>query len=68
MEELAELDKAIDYSENVLFDYNSLTIRERTKDAIFDTHNYKKASKGKFLNKDDIVTGKVLDINRVFDA
>ncbi|KAA6402447.1 MAG: hypothetical protein EZS28_002030 [Streblomastix strix] len=48
-------------------DPNSKTIRERTLVAIFDAHNYKKCSKGKFITDSDKVTGKLLDINQMED-
>ncbi|KAA6383422.1 MAG: hypothetical protein EZS28_021051 [Streblomastix strix] len=35
--------------------------------AIFDTHNYKKCSKGKYINSIDKVTGSCLDINQMKD-
>ncbi|KAA6395349.1 MAG: hypothetical protein EZS28_009121 [Streblomastix strix] len=50
-----------------VFGANALTIRERTKGAIFDTHNYKKCSKGKYITESDKVTGSCLDINRMND-
>jgi hypothetical protein len=50
-----------------VFGANALTIRERVKGAIFDTHNYKKCSKGKYVTESDKVTGSCLDINRMDD-
>ncbi|KAA6397412.1 MAG: hypothetical protein EZS28_007061 [Streblomastix strix] len=35
--------------------------------AIFDTHNYKKCSKGKFITDNDKVTGICLDLNQMKD-
>ncbi|KAA6372232.1 MAG: hypothetical protein EZS28_032242, partial [Streblomastix strix] len=60
-----EFENMID--EAVKNDPNSKTIRERTLGAIFDTHNYKKCSKGKFITESDKVTGSCLDINRMVD-